>query len=48
MAATKEQQRRYQAALRRVLARFREEQPDLYQQWLYEALGDWDAKHRTG
>lgn len=42
MAATKEQQRRYQAALRRVLRRFHDEQPDLYRQWLDEALAEWD------
>lgn len=46
MAATKEQQRRYQAALRRVLARFREDQPDLYRQWLDEALAEWDGSER--
>lgn len=46
MAASKEQQRRYQAALRRVLARFRAEQPDLYRQWLAEALAAYDE--RTG
>lgn len=45
MAATKEQQRRYQAALRRVLARFREEQPETYRRWLDEALAEWDS-HR--
>lgn len=38
MAATKEQQRRYQAALRRVLACLRAEQPELYERWLREAL----------
>jgi hypothetical protein len=43
MAATKEQQRRYQAALRHVLARFRTDQPDLYRQWLAEALAEWDT-----
>lgn len=45
MAATKEQQRRYQAALRRVLRRFQQEQPDLYRQWLAEALADYDREH---
>jgi hypothetical protein len=44
MAATKEQQRRYQAALRAVLARFRKEQPDVYRQWLDEALAEYDAR----
>lgn len=43
MAATKEQQRRYQAALRRVLARFRAEQPDTYRAMLDEALAEYDA-----
>lgn len=42
MAATKEQQRRYQAALRRVLARFRKTHPETYRQWLDEALDDYD------
>jgi hypothetical protein len=46
MAATREQQRRYQAALRRVLARLRTEQPDLYRRWLSEALADVDAASR--
>ena len=46
MAATKEQQRRYQAALRRVLARFRGDQPDLYRQWLIEELAAWDTENR--
>jgi hypothetical protein len=43
MAATPAQQRRYQAALRRVLARLRSEQPDTYRQWLAEALADYDT-----
>jgi len=46
MAATKEQQRRYQAALRRVLARLRAEQPDTYRAWLDQALSDYD--HERG
>lgn len=46
MAATPEQQRRYQAALRRVLARFREAEPELYRRWLHEELQAWDAKER--
>lgn len=45
MAATKEQQRRYQAALRRVLARLRVEQPGMYERWLREALAEWDHSH---
>lgn len=45
MAATPAQNRRYQAALRRVTARLREEQPDLYRRWLDEALHDWDTQH---
>jgi hypothetical protein len=40
--AAKERQRRYQAALRAVLARFRHDQPDTYRQWLDEALTDYD------
>ena len=42
--ASKERQRRYQAALRRVLARFREAEPDRYRQWLNEALANYDGK----
>ncbi len=45
MAATREQQRRYQAALRRVLAKLREEQPETYRAMLEEALAEWDAEH---
>jgi hypothetical protein len=44
MAATKEQQRRYQAALRRVLARFREAEPERYKRWLAEELAAWDQE----
>ena len=44
--ASKERQRRYQAALRRVLARFRNEQPETYRQWLDEALADYDHERR--
>jgi hypothetical protein len=40
--ASRERQRRYQAALRRVLARFRKDQPDTYREWLDEALVDYD------
>lgn len=40
MAQTPEQNRRYQAALRRVLARLRAEQPDTYRAWLDEALAE--------
>lgn len=40
MAATREQQRRYQAALRAVLRRLRLEQPDTYRRWLAEALAE--------
>jgi hypothetical protein len=46
MAATPEQQRRYQAALRSVLARFRREQPELYRRWLDEALAAYDKAQR--
>jgi hypothetical protein len=44
MASTPAQQRRYQAALRRVIARFRREQPKKYKQWLGEALADIDRE----
>lgn len=44
MAATPEQQRRYQAALRRVLARLRAEQPDTYRQWLADARAEVDTE----
>ena len=46
MAATPEQQRRYQAALRRVTARLRTEQPELYRQWLTEALAAYDKENQ--
>jgi len=46
MAATKEQQRRYQAALRRVLARFRAAEPERYRAWLTEELAAWDRQRR--
>lgn len=38
MAATPAQNRRYQAALRRVTARLKAEQPETYRLWLDEAL----------
>jgi hypothetical protein len=44
MAATPEQQRRYQAALRRVLAWYRAEDEAKYQVLLREALAEVDAK----
>jgi hypothetical protein len=44
MAATPAQQRRYQAALRKVLARFRTEQPKKYRKWLDEALAEYDRE----
>ena len=44
--ASKERQRRYQAGLRRVLARFRREQPETYRQWLDQALADYDWERR--
>lgn len=47
MAATPEQNRRYQAGLRRVLKRFHDEQPDLYRHWLTEALNDVDRAWQT-
>lgn len=43
MAATKAQQRRYQAGLRRVLAWYRAEDPDRYRVMLTAALADIDA-----
>ena len=48
MAATREQQRRYQAALRRVLKRFRDdpELGSLYRVWLSEALTEVDRESR--
>ena len=45
MAQTPEQNRRYQAALRRVLARLRAEQPDTYRAWLEEALEELTLAH---
>lgn len=47
MAATPEQQRRYQAALRRVLARLRAEQPDTYRAWLTAAKAEVDAEVKS-
>ena len=44
MAATKEQQRRYQAALRRVLAGYRRDDPAGYRLRLDEALVEVDAE----
>lgn len=45
MAATKEQQRRYQAALRRVLASYRADYgEDEYQKRLARALADIDSE----
>ena len=44
MAANKEQQRRYQAALRRVLASYRRDDPDGYRERLDRALVEVDAE----
>lgn len=44
MAQTPEQNKRYQAALRRVNARLKAEEPDTYRRWLDEALADYDAQ----
>lgn len=48
MASTPAQQRRYQVALRRVLARFRKTDPVTYRRWLQDALDEWDRDHHEG
>lgn len=45
MAASPAQQRRYQAALRRVRDLYRAEDEDKYQRYLAQALAEYDDAH---